>query len=264
MSNVKFLYEGLEGATLTASAGTASGYDVENVKDRNPNTLWIANANTNNQTFKAQLASSRAVDTVIIDGINASALASGTASIKVQSSTDNSTWTDRYTFNDAALSGNTRLKCEFVSASALYWRLLFNDSVGSMAVAPQIGSILLGTRFEPTIPYDSDPEHGEEFDTVRSRALDKTPYGSQTVSDGIEQWKKMKWSSVDSTIQNGFLKLNHNTRGKLRAFYFIDTDDVIYLVVMVADAVIVKHHRYNIYDVSIEMEAFLPNTIQLS
>ena len=69
---------------------------------------------------------------------------------------------------------------------------------------------------------------------------------------------------MDAATHNGFLKLNHSVRGKLRAFYFIDTDDEIYLVVMVNDVGMVKHHRYNQYDITINMEAFLPNTIQLS
>jgi len=262
MANVKFLYEGVEGSTITASAGTATGYDTENLKDRNPNTKWKANAATNAQTIKFQLPASRAVNTVIIDNHNFLDCDTGVITVSIESSTDNVNWTNRYTITEAEMS-ETRIMAEFSSASAIYWRLFIEDDT-ALAAAPEFGSILLGTRFEPSLPMDSDPEHGELFDTTISRALDKTPYGSQTVDDGIEQWKKMKWSSVDSTIQNGFLKLNHNTRGKLRAFYFCDTDGEIYLVILMADVIISKHHRYNVYDIQIEIESFLPNTIVLS
>lgn len=263
MANVKFLYENITGATLTASAGTATGYDLENTKDRNPNTKWRSAAITNNQEFRMQFPTARAANTIIIDGINGTALAAGSIEIYVQSSPNGSAWTTRHTFTDESIaSGVTRLKGELVATTTeTYWRLVFTDSGASLAAAPEIGSVFIGVRFEPALPYDAGTERGEKYETTVVRALDKTPYATQTVDDGIDQFKKLIWSSVNSTIMIGFLKLNYNIRGRLRAFYFMDTDDKIYLVVLLRDVVIAKHNRYDQYDIDIEFEAFSTGTI---
>jgi hypothetical protein len=264
MPNVKFLYEGIEGATLTASGGTSAGYNIEDVKDRNPNTLWVSSTQDLTQTFKAILPASRNVDTIIIDGINGSALGINSGfTLKIKSSPNGTVWTDRYTFNAAAVNGKTRLVCEIASANAQQWMLEFNDTDTSLAAAPQIGSILLGTRFEPATPYDEIPKHGEQFTTTFSRALDSTPYGSQNINDGIEIWKNIQWQRVTGATRLAFLTMGHTCRGKLRPLYFIDVDGTSYLVYL-PDKIEEQHVMYDQYTISLELEAFSPGTIKLT
>ncbi len=263
MANVKFLYESVSDATVSASAGSAAGYDITNIQDPNPNVIWKSPAATNNQTVVAQFAAARAVDTVIIDGINGSALSRASLVLWLQSSPDGAAWTNQVGFAGGTLANVTRLKQEIASVSQPYWRLIFIDSAGALLAAPEIGSLYLGTRFEPDIPYNESPDHGEQFTTSFSRALDKTPYASQSISDGIETWKSLVWFRVPGTIRLGFLKMSHACRGKLKPLYFIDTDATIYLVYL-PDRVKEQAVMFDQYTISLEFEAFLPGTIKLT
>jgi hypothetical protein len=262
MSNIKFLYDGIESAAVSASAGSQAGYDVTNIQDRNPNIVWKSPAFTIGQTLLIVLTTARDVNSVIIDGINAGSLNTATATIRLQSSTNGTAWTDRKVFATADMANATRLYTEFISVNAAYWRLVFNDS-SILMNKPEIGSILLGTRLEPDIPYNEVPDHGEQFATSFSRALDKTPYSSQSTNDGIETWKSMQWVRVPGTLWLAFKKMSHTCRGRLRPLYFIDVDGSIYLV-MLPDRVKDQQVMYDQYTISLELEAFLPGTIKLT
>jgi hypothetical protein len=261
MSNVKFLYEALETATFTASAGTATGYSLDNLADRNPNSKWRANAATNPQTLTIELATARAVNTVILDGHNILTAANDQLDLKIEHSENGSSWTEATALTQGDPGMNAITIFEFSSVTKKYWRVVLSQNTGDFAAAPEVGNAFLGTRFEPAVPYNSEVDRGEKFATTIVRALDSTPYASQRIPDGIETWKNLKWGNVSDAIANGFIALNTAVRGSGRPFYFIDTDDVARLVMLVGDTIAIKPKRYDINDVQLELQAFLPNTI---
>jgi hypothetical protein len=264
MSNVKFLYEGAETAAFAASDGTAVGYDIYNLANRAPNSVWKGVTGTPDQTLRVQFQAARTANTIIIDGHNIAALGFTMMSLDIERSADAVVWTAvSSTIFDAMSEGyhvDPTLVIEFDSASAIYWRVKFT-SYETFSTGPEIGNIFIGTRLEPAYPYNSEVERGEKFATTIVRALDSTPYASQRIPDGIETWKNVKWGNVSDAIANGFIALNTAVRGSGRPFYFIDTDGVCRLVMVVGDTITIKPKRYDINDVQLELQAFLPNTI---
>jgi hypothetical protein len=261
MSNVKFLYEGCETASFTASAGTATGYDIDNLANRNPGSIWRSGAVTDGQTLTIDLGVARVANTVILGGHNMLTAPNDQLDLKVEHSDNGSSWTEAASLTQGDPGLAAIAIYEFSSVTKRYWRIVFDQNTGDFAAAPEVGNIFIGTRFEPVYPYDTPVDRSEKFSTAITRALDSTPYMVQRLVDGIESWKGLKWTNCSDAIANAFIALNTTVRGRFRPFYFIDVDNTARLVMLSGDTVLVRPKRYGINDVQLELESFLTGTM---
>jgi len=119
--------------TLTAST-TAAGFNVHNVRDLRPYTWWRA-ANTNACVILVDCGRARPASCLGVTGHN---FHSAGASILVQHSMDNATWT--WAFPEFVPSSNRALLRSFPESSARFWRL----HIAATTVAPQAAVIMIG------------------------------------------------------------------------------------------------------------------------
>lgn len=133
----------LTSAAITAT-GTASGYDVENILDEKTFTYWKAAASgTNNLT--ADFGSAVAADTLAICGHN---LKTVSATIYVEHSSDNSSWTTAATLTPGS---DKALMITFTGATKRYWRLRIVNSSGQ----PMIAVMYLGSKMQFEYPAET-------------------------------------------------------------------------------------------------------------
>ena len=151
------------GATLTASS-TASGYDVNNLKDRNPATFWKSTGSAT-EWIKVDLgaASSRYVDAIGITGHN---LWTQTVSgVTIEWSTDDVTYSSVgvFSFSQAPMDlmgDRTYLQggSNSVAGTPRYWRFTFTSCDGPI----QIACLCAGEKLE--LPEYMD--HGFDIDAL--------------------------------------------------------------------------------------------------
>lgn len=142
--------------TLTAT-DTASGYSVLNIKDYRTYTFWkAASAGTKYITVDCGTAKSADCLAVISHNLN-----TANATVSVESSPDNSAWTERLA-GFTPPSDKAFLKT-FTSASARYWRL----KIVTTSIVPYLAVCMLGVRLtfpyppdSPYIPYSESVEVG--------------------------------------------------------------------------------------------------------
>ncbi len=123
---------------------TAPGYDVLNIRDFRTYTWWkAASAGTKYITVDCGIA--KPADCLAVIGHN---LYTANATVSVESSPDNTTWTERLA-GFTPPSDKAFLKV-FTSASERFWRL----KIVTTSMPPQIAVAMLGVRL--TFPYPPD------------------------------------------------------------------------------------------------------------
>jgi len=140
-----------EDGTPTAT-DTETGYDVANITDLRTYTFWKA-ASSGTKYITVNCASAKSADALGIVGHN---LYTASATISVESSPDNSEWTERLA-GFVPPSDRALLK-RFTSVSAQYWRV----KIVTASVQAKIAVIILGVRVTmekyPLAPFDPMPQ----------------------------------------------------------------------------------------------------------
>ena len=251
MANIKFVWQAIDDATLTATS-TNSSYPLSNLLDRNPASYWLsASLSSGNQYVNIDLGSARSCDTCIIEGSNFGDLTA--TYIYLQYSSDAITYT---TAETVSLSSAVQ-KLEFTAANYRYWRFDIFKS-GTFAAYPKIGNIFLGTRVEMTQPYDTGIEKSSGFSTSQTRAIDGTRYTSQ-LYNGLKKYK-IKFTNINETDKTSINTLFEGIRGSYFPFYFVDADSTIVLVYSVNDENPIQTKAYQIYDsAEVNLEAYSVN-----
>jgi hypothetical protein len=130
-----------------AATDTAAGYDILNILDLRTYTQWKA-ASSGTKYITIDCGSAKSADCLAVIGHN---LYTAGATVSVESSSDNVTWTQRLAgFTPTSDKAFMKL---FVSASARYWRI----KIITAAIAAQIAVALLGVKIQfeypPETPY---------------------------------------------------------------------------------------------------------------
>lgn len=126
----------LEG-TPTAT-DTATGFSVLNIRDYRTYTFWRA-ASAGTKYITVDCATAKTADCLAVISHN---LNTAAALVSVESSPDNSVWTNRLA--EFTPTSNRAFMRLVTSVSARYWRI----KIVTASVAPQLAVAMLGTRFE--------------------------------------------------------------------------------------------------------------------
>jgi len=158
----KILYDNLlEGASLTATdPDSETQYDVDNIVDLRPYTLHRFGA-AGTKYITADYGEAVSADALGIVGHN---LGTAEATVSVESSANNSDWTERLAGFQPA--NDTALMKEFTSASARYWRI----KIVTASVTVQIGVALLGE----VLTFERWPRSGLDPDALKIKASSQT------------------------------------------------------------------------------------------
>ena len=214
MSNPIFVFEGVRTATLTASAGSATGYPTTNLQDDRYATLWKSGSTAQNQDFKAQFAAAKNIDCALIANHNLASL--GLTSLDIETSPDGSTWTlavSLTSFPDPLYSA-------FTVVSKAYARLKFVKS-SALSAAPQIGLLYLGAKAAISL-YNNAPERGLQGDAVVAESMSGLRYASSMRADR-ESWK-IDFGRLSTLQAYDFARLVRAVNGIQYPFWFCDMD----------------------------------------
>ena len=149
------LYDNIlsQGYTLTAT-DTEEGYDVLNLIDLRPYTFWKA-ASHGTKYITVDCGAAKSADCLAIIGHN---LYTAGATVSIESSPDNSSWTVRLA--DFTPTSDKAVLKTFTSASDQYWRI----KIVTAAVAAYMAIAVLGQKLQfpyppdtPYIPYSEVP-----------------------------------------------------------------------------------------------------------
>ena len=255
MASPYFLGCDLSIPTYTWSAGVNSSYPVSNLATYFASDVSKSNATTSDQYITIDFGSAVSCNTIVIAGQNFVEVNPDTA-IKLQTNTnDDTNWADASDVVTLAATGaysNSPIVKTFNAQSKRYWRIVFTSTC---AVAPQFGNIFLGTRlaFESTYEWDFAKEN-PEYETAETVSLNGDIRMSQSFA-GRKRWDLLfrLQSSTFRTAWDTFIGI---VRGKLRPFYFVDTDGTtINYVHLDADYTDVKGYRYNQNNLNVKLKS---------
>lgn len=165
MNDSVVVFEHINSATLTASAGSAAGFPLTNLQDGRIATQWKAGANTINQTLVIELPSPNYMAHIFFVNHNFYALGVGNITVS-------------YSSDGISYSGDTvipvlnpePLSLDLVSAVKKYAKISFNKASGSLSVAPAIGLIYLGRKASLPL-YLNNPKRGLKAEIIRDESL---------------------------------------------------------------------------------------------
>lgn len=200
---------------ITVTGGTAvSGYPASRLYDYSRAFLWkVSGSGINVQIDVNQsgLSSQYAADLLVIDNTN---LANATT-VKLQYSSDGSTWTDQATLS---ISGSKHTE-ELTQRTSAYWRL---DITG--IDDPYIGELFLGPALDMEVTPDSG--YNDHSNVEWHLSAGGSPWSVKYGPKQRERHYKAKLSSSKlAEFENFFNELDDNSL----AFYLKDHKDEIWL-----------------------------------
>ena len=254
MASPYFLGCDLSLATYTWSAGAHASYPVTNLATYFASDVSKSNATTADQYITIDFGSATACNTIALGNTNFSTVAPDTKIALQYNTNDDTTWADAVEAVEIAISNSDQV-LTFSSQTKRYWRIIFTSTV-PLAVAPQIGNLFLGTRlqFESTYEWDF-ARNNLAFETVETTSISGALRMSQTFT-GRKRFD-LVFRLQSDTFKSSFDTFNGTVRGKLRPFYFVDTNSSIYYVHLDTDTPTPKGYRYNQNNFNISLKTQL-------
>ena len=200
-----------------AATGTAAGSDVLNIRDLRTYTYWQAAASGTNY-LTVDCATAKSADCL---GILTHNLFTAAAAVSVESSPDNSAWTQRLApFTPA--DDRAKLKT-FTTASARYWRI----KIVTAAVAPRLAIAILGSRID--FPFSPDKGFVPFSESVEAEGADSKS-GNQlgVVVRYFPVDIKPVFSYVDRSFVDNTWRPFRESYGRLRKPFFWGWDLTAY------------------------------------
>lgn len=223
----RILYSDLSRYGLNASAESVD-HPLQNLRTYDPADYWSSGSTSNPQFLSIDFGATgvRGRDFVLIDGHNFGTL-QVTASIYLEASSDPSFVSGSVIVPSLAFPNDERLYIEFPSVvTQRFWRIVVS---GSILEPPRIGQVFIDSRLEFTTPYDfgyvgDDPE----FQTYETTTLSGRIRSSQVW--GERQSYDLSFKLLNDDIRTKYLDFQQTVRGRLRPWYFVDTDDSLHFV----------------------------------
>jgi hypothetical protein len=250
MANPIFVYQDLTGVLITASSGEATGYPRSNLLTYFAADTWVSGDTADAQTLNMTLTSAIAgIDSLCLEYTNF--ISCGCSSITLEAA-------DNSGFTVGKVSGIVDVKSAsagqyyftFTPQTKQYWRLLFTKG-STLLAAPSCGNMFLGNRLDFGTPYNYEFENTNlSFNTVEKVALDGSLRMAQ--SYGGRQTFLLKFTegnALTDAVKTEFQTFFGTVDGKLRPFYFIDTDSSIHYVHLDLDKDPTLVKRYNLNEV---------------
>jgi hypothetical protein len=164
MNDSTLVFERIDTAVLTASAGTDASYPLTNLQDGRHGTQWMANANTIDQTLQIVFGAARKCTSLLVANHNFNSLGADSVDLEYY---DGAVWTLLKTLGSLLpdpiyVNGFDQTRTTF--------RLIFNKDAGTLSAKPTVGMIFLGQ--EAALPlYLNNPKRGLKADIVRDESL---------------------------------------------------------------------------------------------
>lgn len=156
--NPVILYDNRFNDGTPVATDTALDFSILNIRDYRTYTFWRA-ASAGTKFITIDCGSAKSADAL---GIISHNLRTANATVSVESSTDNSTWTQRLAgFTPSDDKAFIRL---FTSASARYWRI----RIVTASIAPQLAVAMLGVRM--TFPWPPDSPYVPYMERIESQS----------------------------------------------------------------------------------------------
>lgn len=211
MAAPTILYNNLYLLGTPTATDTASGYNVLNVTDYKDYTFWKANT-SGNQYIKIDCGSAKSADCVAFYAHNLDSTGAN-ATVSVESSTDNSAWTNRLTGFTPQLGANIK---KFTSASARYWRV----KIVTASVQARVGVLFLGTRLDMEQPAETPISYLNESVTAKAEESTNGNYlGAIVMNRPVNQSVNFKIISK-TWFDTYFLPFFNNHYKKLLPFFY--------------------------------------------
>jgi len=176
MNNFVVVFERIDDATLTASAGTAAGFPLSNLQDGRYGTQWKSGGLAAAQTLKIAPSISRVTSCMLIANHNFASL--GLTSLVIEGSDDG------FASDVATLATITTFTDDPIYADGFavdkdMHRLKFNKG-SNLSTYPMIGMIFLGSPAELPL-YSNKPKRGLKADITRDESLSGLRFRSSSV-----------------------------------------------------------------------------------
>lgn len=212
MANFSYYYKSLDSATLTYSATEDSGYDVDNIKDRNINTFFKDSAiaaNIVNIVVDFGADDERDCDYIVLGNYLATAVGADIARLGLQSADDAAFTVNLDTYFSAEDIDSSSLTTHIKTFTAngtprRYWKIVFQASGGANLTDLQVGTIFLGEAFNHTHDPDILPaSEGRGYSVANAEAL-----GGQRFSNIFNTTVRKNWNyeyhGIGSTFKTNF------------------------------------------------------------
>jgi hypothetical protein len=228
MNDSVVVFEHINSATLTASAGSAADYPLTNLQDGRIATQWKSGANTINQTLIIELPSPIYIAHIFF--VNHNFFALGVSNITVSYSSDGVTYTGEIAI--PSLNPDP-LSLDLTSAVKKYTKITFNKASGSLSTQPMIGMIFLGRKANLPL-YLNNPKRGLKAEIVRDESLSGLRFRSSSFAE------RQTWAldySVKQLNNSEILRWLKGIGVGLHPFWIKDMDDNWHFVGLDTDSV---------------------------
>ena len=218
MANPIFYSEALEDATLTYSATEDAANPIENVQDRNVNTIFKDTTISANVNIVIDLGAVRACDYIFLGNYQADGAAVANLTVQANSS-DSWPGTEALAATNIETAGSyTDKLMTFSTQSFQWWRLVFEGS-STVMTNLFISNIFLGTSFQPSLNRNWGMREGR-----LSNITQRQTHGAQqfTNKNGAirKTWSGMSYQDIQETQKDNTLTLIQNVENNHKPLYF--------------------------------------------
>lgn len=223
MANPKILYQDLSLMTPSSSFGTDASYPVTNLQNYIASSYWKSNNTASVQWVTFDFGSPVSSSAVVIDGCNFASVAADNGILFQGANVVDFTGATTLATGLNALADDVTAYYTYTANAYRYYRLYF-DASAPMGTYPRIGNVFIGQPLEFTTPYTYGykTENAEyktnEFITLSGIKRTVQSYKGRIVYE-------LKFNLQNSAFATAFKTFVRTVRGKMRPFYFIDTDE---------------------------------------
>jgi hypothetical protein len=254
MSNPIFIGQDLDLYTVTATS-EQTAYPANNIKTGFAADVWKSDSLSQTQSYIVDLGSAKTIDSAVFENHNLDELGIGASDeIYISLSLNGTDYTVNYTWSNAGPSADP-VCVSWAPTSCRYIKLHFLNS-GALSAKPQIGNLVYGLKLDFGKAADFNyPVSPRSFETALSKSLSGVVRTSQAYKDRFLpklSFRGEKGGLTDTVAAswNTFFAL---MRGRMKPFYFIDEDAVIWYVHMDLDINPITKYRVNMNGLEIPL-----------
>lgn len=245
MATIKVYAQGIEGATVTA-VGSATGFDVANVKLRTRRNYWKSST-TSTSWIKIDFGTATTTDYLYLDKSNFTVV--GNEEMEWQRSSDGSTWTSiGYVPHGIAIPQ----VYTYTPVSYRYYRLLLTPTT-TFSSAPELKFLLTGSQISLTgiNPSPGAGQTNNSLKLITHEALNGNRSSlriTQLDSNTTRKTFTRSFLNISSTELGYISQIYTDSANRLYPFPMTDYDGALRFVRLMNDLNL-SQDRYNVYNV---------------
>ncbi len=250
MSNPRITYQNLSNYFSVSASypGYSATTETSSLQSYENADVWKSSVTSSGQLISIDFGSAQTFTDVVIDSNNFSDLNCTFISL-IGADDSNLSVNATSAIYDMKDSGSLFHTTFASPVSKRYWGVKF---YGAQSTYPYIGNLFLSNDLVFNTPYDWNYKtENKEYQTTEKVSLSGRIMTSQNFAGRIIY--ELQFSLQDNTLKTDFQTFQTTIRGKLRPFYFINTDGTIRYMHCTDDYVPVESYRYNYNNVSLNM-----------